>query len=62
MQGRDPNVFAAYTAEILDYPSLATQMSRAAAVRAKRYTWTAAAGRLRRLYMDLTADRLVDCM
>jgi D-inositol-3-phosphate glycosyltransferase len=62
VQGRDPNVFAAYTAEILDYPSLAKQMSRAAAVRAKRYTWTAAAGRLRRLYMDLTADRLVDCM
>jgi glycosyltransferase involved in cell wall biosynthesis len=55
-------VFAAYTAEILDYPSLAKQMSRAAALRAKRYTWTAAAGRLRRLYMDLTADRLVDCM
>jgi D-inositol-3-phosphate glycosyltransferase len=61
VQGRDPAVFAAYTDEILDYPILAAQMSRAAALRAKRYTWTAAAGRLRRLYMDLTADRLVEC-
>jgi D-inositol-3-phosphate glycosyltransferase len=61
VQGRDPAVFAAYTAEILDHPILAIQMSRAAAQRAKRYTWTAAAGRLRRLYMDLSVDRLVEC-
>jgi D-inositol-3-phosphate glycosyltransferase len=59
--GRDPDVYAAYTAEILDHPFLADSMSRAAALRARRYTWTAAAGRLRRLYMDLSADRLVEC-
>ena len=61
VQGRDPAVFAAYTGEILDYPILAEQMRWAAAQRAKRYTWTAAAARLRRLYMDLSADRLVEC-
>jgi D-inositol-3-phosphate glycosyltransferase len=59
--GRDPDMYAAYTAEILDHPFLADSMSRAAALRARRYTWTAAAGRLRRLYMDLSADRLVEC-
>lgn len=61
VQGRDPSVYAAYTGEILDHPILAEQMGWAAAQRAKRYTWTAAAARLRRLYFDLSADRLVEC-
>jgi hypothetical protein len=36
-------------------------MSVAAAERAKRYTWSFAAARLRRLYADLTARQLVVC-
>lgn len=62
VQRRDPHLFAAYAAEILDYPALARQMSQAAAVRAQRYTWKAAADRLHRLYVDLTVHQLVDCL
>jgi len=40
---------------------LAASMSVAAAARAKRYTWSFAAARLRRLYTDLTARQLVVC-
>jgi hypothetical protein len=36
-------------------------MSAAAALRAQRYTWSVAAGRLRRLYADLTSRSLVEC-
>ena len=32
-----------------------------AAARAKGYTWSLAAARLRRLYADLTVGSLVDC-
>ena len=31
------------------------------AARARRYTWSIAAARLRRLYADLTARQLVEC-
>ncbi len=50
---RDPRRFAVAIARILDDPVLATSMSMAAAERAKRYTWSFAAARLRRLYSDL---------
>jgi D-inositol-3-phosphate glycosyltransferase len=53
--GRDPDVFAAYTDEILSNPVLAADLSHRAAERSKRYTWSLAAARLRRLYTDLSA-------
>lgn len=59
--GRDPEVFAAYTAELLDNPRLAWELGASAAVRARRYTWSLAAARLRRLYSDLTIGSLVAC-
>jgi D-inositol-3-phosphate glycosyltransferase len=59
--GRDPEVFAAYTDELLSNARLATTMGARAAERAKDYTWSVAAGRLRRVYADLTAGALVDC-
>jgi D-inositol-3-phosphate glycosyltransferase len=58
---RDPAQFAAAVSVILDDPLLADQMSRAAAKRAKQYTWSFAAARLRRLYADLTVRQLVSC-
>ena len=58
---RDPEQFAAAIERILDDPLLAASMSVAAAARAKRYTWSFAAARLRRLYADLTARQLVVC-
>ena len=61
VETRDPADYAAYIAEILDHPRLARDMSARAAQRARRYTWSTAAGELRRLYATLTERQLVDC-
>ncbi|MDQ6727824.1 MAG: glycosyltransferase [Actinomycetota bacterium] len=61
VEGRDPAVYASYVEKLLGDPSLAAEMSMEAAVRAQRYRWSITAGRLRRLYADLTARRLVEC-
>jgi D-inositol-3-phosphate glycosyltransferase len=58
---RDPAVFASYAEQILDAPALALELSQQAAQRARDYTWSTAAGRLRRVYGDITARALVDC-
>jgi len=54
-------IAAAAAGAILGDAGLASAMARAAALRAASYTWTVAAGRLRRLYGDLTARALVEC-
>jgi D-inositol-3-phosphate glycosyltransferase len=59
--GRDPKVYAAYVQEIVDHPELARSLSQTAARRARDYTWSTTAGRLRRVYADLTARDLVSC-
>jgi D-inositol-3-phosphate glycosyltransferase len=56
---RDPALFAGAIGRILDDPMLAISMSLAASERAKRYTWSFASARLRRLYADLTSRQLV---
>jgi D-inositol-3-phosphate glycosyltransferase len=61
VESRDPADFAAYTRELLAMPSVAATMSAQAAARAGDYTWSTAAGRLRRVYADITAGSLVDC-
>jgi D-inositol-3-phosphate glycosyltransferase len=61
VHGRAPEEFAKAIARVLDEPALASSMSLASAARAKRYTWSFAAARLRRLYADLSVDRLVVC-
>ncbi|MEX2625528.1 MAG: glycosyltransferase [Ilumatobacteraceae bacterium] len=58
---RDPARFAEAVARVLGDPVLAASMSRRAAERASAYTWGFAAARLRRLYHDLAAERLVAC-
>ena len=58
---RTPEQFATCVARILDEPVLASAMGLAAAARAKRYTWSFAAARMRRLYADLSVNRLVAC-
>ena len=45
----------------LDDTTLASSMSSAAAERGRRYTWSFAAARLRRLYSDITSRSLVHC-
>jgi len=61
VDGRSPELFARYVACILTDPGLGAAMGRAGAERSRRYTWSVAAARLRRLYADLTARQLVEC-
>jgi D-inositol-3-phosphate glycosyltransferase len=61
VRGRAPEEFAKAIARILDEPALAASMGVASAARAKRYTWSFAAARLRRLYADLSVNQLVAC-
>ena len=58
---RDPDTFARYTEGLLRDPHLAIAMGAAAAERGRRYTWSFAAARLRRLYTDITSRSLVHC-
>ena len=58
---RDPELFAHYLREIIDHPSHAAALGRRGAERAKRYTWSFSAARLRRLYTDLGARELIAC-
>jgi D-inositol-3-phosphate glycosyltransferase len=61
VEGRDPDAFAAYAGEVLSNPALAAELSAHAALRARGYTWSTAAARLRRVYADVAAGALVDC-
>lgn len=56
VEGRDPARFARAIAQLLDDPNGAAAMGAAAAVRARRFTWSFTAGRLRRLYDDLVGQ------
>jgi len=58
---RDPAVFAHYLREIIEHPSHAAALGRRGADRARRYTWSFAAARLRRLYTDLGVRERVAC-
>ncbi len=59
--GRNPSHFAQRISAILNDPVLAASMSARAAERARRYTWSFAAARLRRVYTDLAVRELVAC-
>jgi D-inositol-3-phosphate glycosyltransferase len=61
IEDRDPQSYAACVARIIDDDTLAATMGARATARARGYTWSVAAGRLRRLYADLTARQLVQC-
>jgi D-inositol-3-phosphate glycosyltransferase len=61
VEGRDPADYAEALAAVLCDPVVAADLGRRAAIRAQSYTWTIAAGRLRRLYGELTSRRLVEC-
>jgi D-inositol-3-phosphate glycosyltransferase len=58
---REPSRFADRIRTILDDPRLAGSMSARAAERARNYTWSFAAARLRRVYADLGVHELVAC-
>jgi D-inositol-3-phosphate glycosyltransferase len=61
IEGRDPSQYARAVATILDDDALRRSMSRAAVERARSYTWSFAAARLRRLYSDLAVRDRVSC-
>ena len=61
VEGRDPAAVAARVDELFADPDLAAGMGRAAAADAARFSWAGTAGRLRRLYSDLSSDALVQC-
>ena len=61
IEQRDPHRFAQRISSIIDDPQLAASMSGRAAERARRYTWSFAAARLRRVYADLAVHELVAC-
>jgi len=61
VDGGDSDGFAARVAEVLGDPARAARMGQASALRARRYSWSITAARLRRLYADLTARDLVEC-
>lgn len=57
----NPADYAARIDQILEDSVLDDRLSRNAARRARDYTWSTAAARLRRLYADITAGSLVEC-
>lgn len=61
VDGGDPSHFAAYVDEVLGHPTTAAELGRAAAERARTFTWSTTAARLRRLYADLSTRALVRC-
>ncbi len=61
VEGRDPDDYATWIDSILADPVLARRLSVSAAARARTYTWTTSASRLRRLYVDLASRALAPC-
>jgi D-inositol-3-phosphate glycosyltransferase len=61
VEQRDPRAYAAHAAQILANPPLAAALSAAAARRARDYTWSTTAARLRRIYADLAARTPATC-
>jgi D-inositol-3-phosphate glycosyltransferase len=61
MEERDPQRWAAYVDLLLGDPLLARRMSISAAARARTYTWSTSAGRLRRIYADVASRSLQPC-
>jgi len=61
VEPRDAGAFAVAIDKLLADPGLAAAMGAAGAERARDFTWSTAAARLRRLYTDITSRALVEC-
>jgi D-inositol-3-phosphate glycosyltransferase len=59
--GRDPALFAGHIDELLAHPTKALAMGTKAAEKARDYTWSFAAARLRRVYADVSTRDRVEC-
>lgn len=58
---RDPELFAEHINELLAHPTMAFAMGARAAEKARHYTWSFAAARLRRVYTDVSTRDRVEC-
>jgi len=58
---RDPALFAENIDELLAHPTMARAMGAKAAEKARHYTWSFAAARLRRVYADVSTRDRVEC-
>jgi D-inositol-3-phosphate glycosyltransferase len=61
VEEREPAAFAAPVRALLRDPQARAQMRTSAVASARRFTWSMAAARLRRLYADVPARELVRC-
>jgi D-inositol-3-phosphate glycosyltransferase len=61
VEERAPEAFARAVDELLADSAGAAAMGEAAAAKARGYTWSTTAARLRRIYADLTVRGLVEC-
>ena len=59
--GREPALYTEAVLSILDDPVMAASMARRGAEMAGRYSWTATAARLRRIFADLSLRLPLDC-
>ncbi|HEX4126885.1 MAG TPA: glycosyltransferase [Acidimicrobiales bacterium] len=57
----DPVAYAAAVRQVFDEPLVAERLSTASVLRARRYTWRAAARTLVELHDELAASHLVEC-
>ncbi len=57
----EPRAYAAAVSRVFDEPLAAERLSTASVLRARRYTWRAAAAALVELHDELAAGRLVEC-
>jgi D-inositol-3-phosphate glycosyltransferase len=56
-----PERYAAAVRQVFDAPLVPERLSTASVLRARQYTWRAAAGALLDLHDELAAGRLVEC-
>jgi D-inositol-3-phosphate glycosyltransferase len=61
VEAHDPGAYAAAVHRVFDEPLAAERLSTASVLRARRYTWRAAAATLVELHDELAAGRLVEC-
>jgi D-inositol-3-phosphate glycosyltransferase len=61
VEDQSPEAYAAAVRRVFDEPLLAERLSTASVLRARRYTWRAAASQLLALHDELDSRRLVEC-
>lgn len=61
VEDRSAEAFAAAVSQIIDDPARGAALGAEAAIRARSFTWSTAAARLRRIYVDLATRTPVQC-